>query len=104
VGHNTDWSGFAEPFRRKMSGVRLERVVQLGAGGAGSAVAHAALTLGVKELSIFDVDRGRAERLAARLSAYFGAGRARAPTGPAEMVAAADGLINTTPIGMDAHP
>jgi shikimate dehydrogenase len=104
VGHNTDWSGFAEPFRRKMSGVRLERVVQLGAGGAGSAVAHAALTLGVKELSIFDVDRGRAERLAASLSAYFGAGRARVATSLAEMVAAADGLINTTPIGMDAHP
>jgi shikimate dehydrogenase len=104
IGHNTDWSGFAEPFRRKMSGVGLERVIQLGAGGAGSAVAHAALTLGVKELSIFDVDRGRAERLAVSLSAHFGAGRARAATSLTETVAAADGLINTTPIGMDAHP
>jgi len=28
VGHNTDWSGFAEPFRRKMSDVARERVVQ----------------------------------------------------------------------------
>jgi shikimate dehydrogenase len=104
IGHNTDWSGFAEPFRRKMSGVALERVVQLGAGGAGSAVAHAALTLGVKELSIFDVDGGRAERVAASLSAHFGGGRARAGSDLAGAIAAADGLVNATPIGMDAHP
>ena len=104
IGHNTDWSGFAEPFRRKMSGVALERVVQLGAGGAGSAVAHAALTSGVKELSIFDVDRARAESAAASLSAHFGAGRAQAGSNLAGAIAAADGLINATPIGMDAHP
>ena len=27
IGENTDWSGFAEPFRRKMSDVALDRVV-----------------------------------------------------------------------------
>src|SRR3954465_10567825 len=36
IGENTDWSGFAEPFRRKMSDVALDRVVQIGAGGAGA--------------------------------------------------------------------
>ena len=46
VGHNTDWWGFAESFRRGLPDARRGRVVQLGAGGAGSAVAHAALTLG----------------------------------------------------------
>src|SRR6478735_5892373 len=34
IGENTDWSGFAEPFRRKMSDVPVNRVVQIGAGGA----------------------------------------------------------------------
>ena len=46
VGHNTDWWGFAESFRRELPDVRRERVVQFGAGGAGAAVAHALLTLG----------------------------------------------------------
>jgi shikimate dehydrogenase len=45
IGHNTDWWGFAENFRRGLPGAKPDRVVQLGAGGAGSAVAHAALTL-----------------------------------------------------------
>src|SRR5271165_851241 len=49
-GENTDWWGFAEAFRRNMGGVALGHVVQLGAGGAGAAVAHALLTLGVGQL------------------------------------------------------
>ena len=104
IGHNTDWSGFAEPFRQRMAGAPLDRVVQLGAGGAGAAVAHAALTLGVGALTLFDVDQARAEAVADNLARHFGAGRARAGTDRAEALAAADGLINATPIGMDAHP
>ena len=49
IGHNTDWSGFAKSFRRGLPGASLERVVQLGAGGAGAAVAHAALQMGAAE-------------------------------------------------------
>ena len=104
IGENTDWSGFAEPFRRKMSDVPLNRVVQIGAGGAGAAVAHAALMLGVKELTIVDIDPKRAESVAQNLSSHFGAGRAKAGTDLPGAVAQADGIINATPIGMDAHP
>ena len=104
IGHNTDWSGFAEPFRRGMAGAALDRVVQLGAGGAGAAVAHAILTLGARELTIFDVDAERAASLARKLSDHFGAGRARPGEDRVAAVGAADGLINATPIGMDAHP
>ena len=104
IGENTDWSGFAEPFRRKMSDVALDRVVQVGAGGAGAAVAHAALMLGVKELTIIDVDPARAESVASNLSSHFGAGRAKAGRDLPAVVAQANGLINATPIGMDAHP
>ncbi len=104
IGHNTDWSGFAEPFRQQMPDVRLDRVVQLGAGGAGAAVAHAILTLGAAELTLFDVDAARADAVARRLCDHFGAGRARAGTDRAAAIGAADGLVNATPIGMDAHP
>src|SRR6185295_2896841 len=55
AGHNTDWSGFANSFRRDLGDVNKNRVVQLGAGGAGAAVAHAMLTLGAGQLSIFDL-------------------------------------------------
>jgi shikimate dehydrogenase len=104
IGNNTDWYGFAESFRQGLSDVSLDRVVQLGAGGAGSAVAYAAAKLGVKQLTIFDIDAARANALAAQICAQFGAGRAVAGTGLEEAIAAADGLINTTPIGMVGHP
>jgi quinate/shikimate dehydrogenase (NAD+) len=104
IGHNTDWAGFSEPFRRKMADVTRNRVVQLGAGGAAAAVAHAALTLGVHQLTIFDVDRSRAVGLAEKLASRFGAERAVAGDDLAKAVGRADGLINTTPVGMDGHP
>jgi shikimate dehydrogenase len=104
IGYNTDWNGFAEPFRRKMADVKRDRVVQLGAGGAAAAVGHAALTLGVTELTIFDIDAPRAEQLAAKLSAHFGAGRAKAGRDLATAMQTANGLINATPVGMASHP
>lgn len=48
VGHNTDVTGFAASFARGLPDAPLEKVVQLGAGGAGAAVAHAMLTLGAE--------------------------------------------------------
>jgi shikimate dehydrogenase len=104
VGCSTDWYGFAENFRRGLPNVPLTRAVQLGAGGAGAAVAHAALTLGVGELTICDIDSGRMAALADSLCARFGAGRAVVATDMASAMAAADGVINATPIGMADHP
>lgn len=104
IGHNTDWFGFAESFRRELADARRQEVVQLGAGGAGAAVAHAALTLGTGRLTIVDVERERAARLAASLERRFGAGRAVAGADLATAMASADGLINTTPVGMARYP
>lgn len=97
TGHNTDWSGFAEGFRRGLPDVKLDRVVQLGAGGAGAAIAHAARKLGVRELTIFDIDHARAAELAASAGAKAGKDLAAA-------MAAADGLIHCTPTGMTKMP
>ena len=104
VGHNTDWWGFAESFRRGLSGVQMNSAVQLGAGGAGAAVGHAALTLSIRRLAIFDPDTTRAQKLAADLCARFGVGRAAAGTDLAAAMAAADGLIHATPTGMAKYP
>ena len=104
TGHNTDCSGFAESFRRGLSDAPRARVVQLGAGGAGAAVAHAALMLGARQLSIFDTETARAEQLALDLDARFGKGRVRAGTDLPAAMAEADGLINATPVGMAKLP
>lgn len=104
VGHNTDCLGFAEGFRRGLKGVAVERVVQMGAGGAGAAVAHALLSEGVQQLSIFDVDIRRAQDLADNLNQHFGVARAVAGYDLPNAMALADGLVNTTPMGMKKLP
>lgn len=104
IGHNTDCLGFAEGFRRGLNDVSRRRVVQMGAGGAGAAVAHALLAEGVEQLSIFEVDPARAQSLVDNLNAHFGAERALVGRDLPTAMAAADGLVNTTPVGMTKLP
>lgn len=104
IGHNTDWWGFAESFRRGLPDVRRDRVVQLGAGGAGAAVAHAALTLGVGQVAVFDIESSRSQRLVDNLVARFGKKRAVTGIDLGRAMAEADGLIHATPTGMGKHP
>lgn len=104
VGHNTDCLGFAEGFRRGLPDVARARVVQMGAGGAGAAVAHALLGEGIEQLSIFDVEPARAQALADNLNQHFGAARAQVGEDLAAAMAVADGLVNTTPMGMAKLP
>jgi shikimate dehydrogenase len=103
IGHNTDWFGFFEGFRRDLPDVRLQTVTQLGAGGAGSAVAYAALQLGVGVLNVLDTDRDKANELCERLSTRFPA-RIKVISDVEDSVAKSDGLINTTPVGMAKYP
>jgi shikimate dehydrogenase len=102
-GHNTDWCGFKMAFERDFADAPRGRVVQFGAGGAGAAVAHALLMLGVGRLDIVDVEPQRAQHLAAQMNARHGAGRVVAATDGRAAVAAADGVVNATPIGMAHH-
>lgn len=103
-GYNTDEWGFRESFRRQMTGAPLERVLQIGAGGAGAATAHAMLELGTRRLSILDADSGRAQALADKMAVKFGAGRALVATDLEAAVRGAQGLVQATPVGMADHP
>jgi shikimate dehydrogenase len=103
VGHNTDGSGWAWGFRRALPDADLRCVVLLGAGGAGSAIAHAVLGLGATQLRIVDTDRVRAEALAKALNAQHGA-RAEAVADAAQALEGASGLIHATPTGMAKLP
>ena len=102
VGHNTDGSGWAWGFQRALPEADLSRVVLLGAGGAGAAIAHAVLRLGAGQLSIVDAQPERAAQLAADVNALYGARAAAADI--ASAMAEATGLIHATPTGMDKLP
>jgi shikimate dehydrogenase len=106
IGHNTDVTGFTTAVREGLPGAPMGRVVQIGAGGAGAAIAHALTGLGVESLTIVDTSPERSAELAAVL------GRTAAhvdvtPGGPellADALRRADGMVHCTPTGMLDHP
>ena len=107
TGHNTDWAGFVAGFERGLPNAAIDKVVLLGAGGAGAAVAYALVRMGVRRLTVVDVVVERAHRLIEVLGTVRGADvpplvLTSSPTieDAAADVAAADGLVNATPIGM----
>lgn len=106
IGHNTDVTGFAAALAHGLPGADLSSVVLIGAGGAGSAVAHALLAAGAGRLTIVDIDRGAASRLAASAGAAHLNTRVEsaAPVELARLVSTATGLVNASYIGMHSHP
>lgn len=102
IGHNTDGSGWAWGFERALPQADLRRVVLLGAGGAGAAIAHAVLRLGAGQLRIVDADPQRAQRLALELQGRYQGQAVAMDVGAA--MADATGLIHATPTGMDKLP
>jgi len=105
TGHNTDVDGFLQALRESGQYEPAgKRVVLLGAGGAARAVALGLAWAGAAALTIFNRTAGRAAALA-------GAVRTVVPGFPVEALpwekallrdrlAAADLLVNATPIGM----
>jgi shikimate dehydrogenase len=104
IGHNTDGSGWSWGFRRQLPDAELSRVVLLGTGGAGAAIAHAVLRLGAGHLVLVDQDPVRARALADALNALYGSGRASADPDIASALREANGLVHATPTGMDKLP
>ena len=103
-GFNTDCSGFAKSFAQKLSDAARRRVVLLGAGGAGAAIAHATMSFGVEQLFIVDRDHERAAALARRVAGNHPGRSVASADELASAAKRADGLIHATPMGMAAHP
>jgi shikimate dehydrogenase len=104
IGHNTDWWGFAESFKRDMADADTDEVVLVGAGGAGAAVGFAMLKLGSRSLIVHDVDRSRAVALVERLEELFPDRHVRVCADLPTSIANANGLLHATPTGMRKHP
>lgn len=101
---NTDYSGFVAAFRARFGARAPGRVLLLGTGGVGRAVAFGLAALGAGALEVFDTDAARAESLAEALS--------RHDTMPVSVVGAdrltdldgIAGVVNCTPLGMTGRP
>ena len=105
IGHNTDVTGFGSAFDVSFGDSPRERVVIVGAGGAGSAVANALAERDISELVLVDVARDRAQELAEQVAALTrGSVRGASTAALPELLAEADGVVNATPFGMAAHP
>lgn len=106
IGYNTDCTGFGRNLDAGLRGASVQRVVQVGAGGAGAAVAHATMARGVEQFTVVDVDPHRAEALAGALRSRFADREIRSTdlSGVAAALADANGVVNATPMGMAHHP
>jgi shikimate dehydrogenase len=105
-GHNTDVSGFRSSFRDGLPDADLREVVLLGAGGAGTAVAHALVELGARRLLVVDPDGRRSTQLCESVTRLRSQTEI-APVYPQDLpglLTNASGLVNATPVGMAAHP
>jgi shikimate dehydrogenase len=106
TGYNFDRHGWRESFAESLgrASAQGKTVVQVGAGGAGRAVASALMDLGAAVLIIHDLDRAHANALASDLARHYGASRCRITDDLQCDIAAADGVVNATQVGMRGFP
>ena len=103
VGHNTDWRGFSESFRRSLPDARFDRVILLGAGGGASAVAYALIKMGAHRIAVHARRREQAEAFADRFNKRIGGSRVIAAKKLEDEVDNSDGIVNCTPVGMTGY-
>jgi len=106
TGYNFDRRGWRHSFEESLGAgsARGATVVQVGAGGAGHAVAFALMDLGVALLVVHDRDSARANALCEDLAKHFGASRSRVARDLEREIAAGDGVVNATQMGMRGFP
>ena len=95
-GDMFDGLGHVAALRKAGCVLKGRRALLAGAGGAGSAIAHALVLEGVSQLSIHDPDATRRTGLIERLASL---GKARITNGSADPTGY-DVVVNATPLGM----
>ena len=97
-GDMFDGEGFVRGVLRKGFKLQGARVLVVGAGGVGSAIAASLAAAGVAALSLFDMNPAAAEALAGRLRAHYPA--LEVATGSNDPAGHAL-VVNATPMGMN---
>lgn len=103
-GYNTDYSGFIDAYRNVRGRAAPGAVAMAGTGGVGKAIAFALLSLGAREIRLFDPDAEKAHRLADDMRRAEPGARIAVSFSIEEAAQGADGLINCSPVGMVGKP
>ena len=98
VGDMFDGEGFVRGVRRKGCTLEGARVLVVGSGGVGSAIAASLAAAGIASIALFDVSTASAEGLAMRLSTHYPALEVTTGSNDPD---GCDLVVNCTPMGMD---
>jgi shikimate dehydrogenase len=102
---NTDYTGFVAAFRARFGETRPGRVLVLGTGGVGRAVAFGLAALGAEIIVLHDADLAKVVSLARAIGQQFpGLAVQAAEPGQSADLAGLDGVVNCTPLGMAGRP
>lgn len=99
VGDMFDGEGFVRGLARKGCVLQGARVLVVGSGGVGSAIAASLAGAGIAAIALFDVNTASAEALGARLSAHYPALEVSTGSNDPDGF---DVVVNATPLGMNA--
>lgn len=105
IGYNTDYIGFRSALGAETELGSINKVLLMGAGGAGAAVGLALLDQGVEDLTICDPTEDRATALAEKLASLRATKIVRGLSDLSMVdLSALNGVVNATPLGMKDHP
>lgn len=102
IGTNTDYSGFIHAFKRNLPNTQPGKVLMLGAGGVGIAIAAGLAALNAEELVIYDTDKDKTHALIERFKGTDFPVR-HIEGDLIDEMRMTDGLINGTPLGMHQY-
>ncbi|GAB4111978.1 MAG: shikimate dehydrogenase [Candidatus Caldatribacteriota bacterium] len=108
-GYNTDWLGFLKPLQDKLNfSFAGKKLLILGAGGAARAVIYAALNNHCSEISIFNRNYERAEKMKKNFQDLYSGGKIKifsySNSDLQREIKDTDLLVNTTPLGSWYYP
>lgn len=103
IADNTDYLGFIEAYNKQFPTSKPGKVLMLGAGGVGLAIAFGLYKLEAEEIIIHDMNENLKSSLLNTLISIGVNARALKDDLVTEMKNA-DGLINATPLGMFQYP
>jgi len=102
---NTDYTGFCRAFAMRFGREHKPgRVMMLGSGGVGLAIAYGLHNLKASELVIYDINTQAAQSLIENLQNTSLSARVADSADLVDEMRCADGLINATPMGMFQYP
>ncbi|MBJ7549591.1 shikimate dehydrogenase family protein [Marinomonas ostreistagni] len=96
---NTDYTGFIRGYRTRLADQPAGKVLMIGAGGVGRAVAFGLFEVGASELFISDLNVAGAEALAQSLNDAGYKATVISADEMADVAKNVDGLVNCTPVG-----